>query len=404
MEKPHHNSLFEPLAAIMSTHSPAQIDQQPAQAVRSGIQIPKYIPQFDGLRGIAILAVLFAHLSYMHSIGFAHLFQYGRTGVDLFFVLSGFLITGILLDTKHLHGYFKNFYARRALRIWPLYYGILFLFFFLLPVLFPHYLFYTDRKTWPYFVTYTQNLFFHYERSIPLTPTWSLAVEEQYYMFWAPVVFLFGRKSLRNILLGMIVFSFCFRVISSLRGAPLDFIHNFTLCRLEPLAAGGLAALWLRSEKCTPAKWARGGMMALAIGLAGVAIALVDWGIDGPIYSYPFLAAAYAGVLALSLTANPANTLVGRTLTQRWLAYVGKISYGVYLMHVPIFMGIDLATRKLLETSQFSMPKQVLIVCVAFAATFLAASISWFCFEQPILRLKQYFRSENPALESAEAK
>jgi peptidoglycan/LPS O-acetylase OafA/YrhL len=388
----------------MSTYSLPQLRQQLPEPVRPGLQIPKYIPQFDGLRGIAILAVLFAHLTYIHSIRSAHIFQYGRTGVDLFFVLSGFLITGILLDTKNSRGYFKNFYARRALRIWPLYYGILLLIFFLFPVFFSRYLIYTNRNTWPYYATYAQNLFYHFDDSAPLTPTWSLAVEEQYYMFWAPVVFLFGRKSLRNILFGMIVFSFCFRVISSLRGAPLEFLHNFTLCRLEPLSAGGLAALWLRSEKCSPVKWARGGMMALTIGLAGVAIALVDWGIDGPIYSYPFLASAFAGVLALSLTANPATTLVGRALTQRWLAYTGKISYGIYLMHVPVFMGVDIAARKLWGASQYSGAKQVLLVCVAFAATYLAASISWFCFERPILRLKEYFRLEKPTLESAGAK
>jgi len=388
----------------MSTHSSILIDRQAVQPVRGGIRIPQYIPQFDGLRGIAILIVLLAHLTSLQGFEFARLFQYGRTGVDLFFVLSGFLITGILLDTKELPGYFKNFYARRALRIWPPYYAILFLFFILFPLLFPGHLFFTGKNTWPYFVTYTQNLFFHYERSIPLGPTWSLAVEEQYYMFWAPVVFLFGRKSLRDILLGMIVFSFCFRVISFFRGAPLDFVHNFTLCRLEPLAAGGLAALWLRSEKCTPVKWARGGMIALTIGLAGVAIALVDWGVESPIFSYPFLASAFAGMLALSLTADPANTLVGRFLTQRWLTYTGRISYGVYLIHVPIFMGVDIAARRIWGTAHYSGMRQALMICAAFAAVYAVASISWFCFERPILRLKEYFRSEKPALQDAPAR
>ena len=388
----------------MSTYPPTEIDQQPSQTGRGGIHIPTYIPQFDGLRGIAILAVLFAHLSYMNSLGFAHLFQYGRTGVDLFFVLSGFLITGILLDTKNSAGYFKNFDARRALRIWPLYYGILFMFFVLLPLLFPRHSFLTDKNSWPYYVTYTQNLFYNFDRSIPLTPTWSLAVEEQYYMFWAPVVFLCGWKSLRNILLGMIVFSFCFRVISSYRDAPLDFVHNFTLGRLEPLSTGGLAALWLRSPKCTPEKWARGGMMALAIGLAGVALSLVDWGINSPIYSYPFLAAAFAGLTALSLTANPQTTFIGRVLTQRLLVYTGRISYGVYLIHVPIFMGVDIAMQKLWKTSQLSSGKQLLMAGGALAITYLAASISWFCFEKPILRLKKYFQSQKPTLEAAGAK
>src|ERR1700733_7570196 len=95
-----------------------------------GMPIPKHIPQLDGLRGIAILIVLLAHLDYLQGVAFARVLQYGRTGVDLFFVLSGFLITGILLDTKEFPGYFKNFYARRALRIWPIYYAMLILFFF----------------------------------------------------------------------------------------------------------------------------------------------------------------------------------------------------------------------------------------------------------------------------------
>lgn len=375
-----------------------------SEQMRGGIQIPKYIPQLDGLRGIAILAVLFAHLTYLNSIRFAHIFQYGRTGVDLFFVLSGFLITGILLDTKTLPGYFKNFYARRALRIWPLYYGVIFFFFVLFPAAFPQHAFSADRNTWPYYVSYTQNLFFHFNHSAPLTPTWSLAVEEQYYMFWAPVVFLCGRKSLRNILLGMIVFSFCFRVISSYRGAPLEFIHNFTLCRLEPLAAGGLAALWLRSEKCTPAKWARGGVMAFTIGVAGVALTLVDWGGDVPVYSYPFLAAAFAGILALALMASPGNTFVGRALTQRWLVYTGRISYGVYLIHVPIFMGVAFVARRFWGEPYYSGARQALMISAALAAVFLLASISWFCFERPILRLKEYFRFGKPTLESAAAK
>jgi peptidoglycan/LPS O-acetylase OafA/YrhL len=374
------------------------------EQVRVGIQIPRYIPLFDGLRGIAILAVPFAHLTYLDSIGVAHIFQYGRTGVDLFFVLSGFLITGILLDTKALPGYFKNFSARRALGIWPLYYGILFFFFAFFPLAFPQHTFSTDRRTWPYYVSHTQSLFFHFVHSAPLIPISSLAAEEPYYMFWAPVVFLCGRKSIRNILPGMIVFSFCFRIICSYRGAPLEFIHNFTLCRLEPLAAGGLAAVWLRSEKCTRTKWALGGAMAFTIGIAGVAVTIVDWGGDVPIFSYPFLAAAFADTLALALMANPANTFVGRALTQRWLVYTGRISYGVYLIHVPIFMAIGVAARRMWGEANYSRSREALLLFVAFAAVFLVASISWFCFERPILRLKEYFRSGKPTLEIAGAK
>jgi len=375
-----------------------------AEAARGGMRIPKYIPQFDGLRGIAILIVLLAHLTYLEGIGFAQLFKYGRTGVDLFFVLSGFLITGILLDTKGLPGYFKNFYARRALRIWPAYYAILLLIFVLVTI-FPNLdSFYTDVKAWPYYATYTQNLFSHFQRSVFLGPTWSLAVEEQYYLFWAPVVFLCRRKSLRNILLGMIVFSLCFRAVSFFRGASLDFVHDFTLCRLEPLAAGGLAALWLRSGKCNLPNWNRLGLIALIVGVVGVFLALINWGFETRIYSYPFLAAAFAGMLALSLTANPTTTLMGRALTQRWLVYTGRISYGVYLIHVPIFICVSLAARRFWGTPHYSSVRQVLMVCVAFAAVYAVASISWFCFERPILRLKDKFRSGKPVLDSAAVK
>jgi peptidoglycan/LPS O-acetylase OafA/YrhL len=375
-----------------------------AEAARGGMRIPKYIPQFDGLRGIAILVVLLAHLTYLDGIRFARVFEYGRTGVDLFFVLSGFLITGILLDTKELPGYFKNFYARRALRIWPPYYAV-FLIFFVLSPLFSHGgSFLTDVKTWPYYATYTQNLFFNFPKSVPLGPTWSLAVEEQYYFFWAPVVFFCGRKSLRNILLGMIVFSLCFRAASFFRGASLDFVHDFTLCRLEPLAAGGLAALWLRSDKCNLRKWNGWATIALMVGVSGVRLALIDWGFETRIYSYPFLAAAFAGMLALSLTANQATTFLGRALTQRWLVYTGRISYGVYLIHVPIFICMSLAGRRLWGTSQYSAVKQALMVCMAFAAVYAVASISWFCFERPILRLKERFRSAKTAVEGAPAR
>src|ERR1017187_3546542 len=367
-------------------------------AADSAMRIPKYIPQFDGLRGIAILIVLLAHLSYLPDFSFGRIFQYGRTGVDLFFVLSGFLITGILLDTKELPGYFKNFYARRALRIWPLYYGMVILVFFLLPFLFPHRSFFTDLRTWPYYVTYTQNLFFHFERSAPLGPTWSLAVEEQYCIVWAPVVFLCGRKTLQNFLIGMIIFSFCLRIVSFFLGASLDFVHDFTLCRLEPLAAGGLAALWLRSGKCNLRKWNRCGWIAVMIGAAGGALAIKDWGIQTRIFSYPFLAATFTGMLALSLTADPVSSFAGRALTQRWLVYTGRISYGVYLIHVPIFMGISLAVRRIWAASPFSGAMQVLMICAAFAAVYTVASISWFFFERPILRFKERFRASKSVL------
>src|SRR5215467_12897780 len=96
---------------------------------QTAFPIPPYIPQFDGIRAVSILAVFVAHSEFMRALPHASFLEYGRVGVDLFFVLSGFLITGILLDSKSSPNYFRNFYARRALRIWPLYYLLLALIF-----------------------------------------------------------------------------------------------------------------------------------------------------------------------------------------------------------------------------------------------------------------------------------
>jgi peptidoglycan/LPS O-acetylase OafA/YrhL len=356
------------------------------------------------LRGLAILAVLLAHLTYMPEVRFSLIFQYGRLGVDLFFVLSGFLITGILLDSKEIAGYFKNFYARRALRIWPLYYAVLVIFFGLLPLFLSPPTFATDIRTWAYYATYAQNLFLHFPHSVPLQPTWSLAVEEQYYMVWALVVFFSGRAALRNWLVGMIVFSFSLRASGYFHGASLEFMHNFTLCRLEPLAAGGLAGLWLRSRNCNLRRWNRGAWIALLIGCGGVLLSLVDWGVQSLILSYPFVASAFAGLLAIALTANPSTSSMGKALTQKWLTYTGKISYGIYLIHVPIFMAISCATRHILGTAPPSLGLQLLVVLAGFGSVYLVASLSWRFFERPILRWKEKFRPSGPALRDAVAR
>jgi len=218
------------------------------------------------------------------------------------------------------------------------------------------------------------------------------------------VVFFCGLKTLINVLLGMILFSFCFRVASLLTGSSLDFVYTFTLCRLEPLAVGGLAAIWLRSETCTYERWNRVGVIALMTGLAGVLLSLVDWPKESSVYGYPFLAAVFGATLALSLTSNPGTTFVGRALTQHWLVYTGRISYGVYLIHVPIFIVVSRTARRMWGDSGYSKLTQVLIVCAAFVAVYAVASLSWFCFERPILRLKEKFRARKPLPESAAAK
>ena len=113
--------------------------------------VPGYIPQFDGLRGLAILSVLIGHSGFLEALPHAGMLEYTRFGVDLFFVLSGFLITGILTDSKGSQHYFRNFYARRALRIWPLYYLVLFVAFVVVPLFEPA-MRPTAAGVWPVFM------------------------------------------------------------------------------------------------------------------------------------------------------------------------------------------------------------------------------------------------------------
>jgi peptidoglycan/LPS O-acetylase OafA/YrhL len=213
--------------------------------IKTAFPVASYIPQFDGLRALSILAVFLAHSEYLRALPHASFLEYGRLGVDLFFVLSGFLITGILLDSKESAHYLRNFYARRALRIWPLYY------FVLTAVFVIGYLFMPLRRSeatriWPYFYLYIQNLNLQLPAPFGLQPTWSLAIEEQFYVTWPLLVGFLRERTLMRALSGFVILSVVLRIIGYDTGASLKFIHNFTLCRFDAIAFGGIAAIWLR--------------------------------------------------------------------------------------------------------------------------------------------------------------
>ena len=178
------------------------------------LSLPKHILALDGLRGMAILGVILFHAaveyapSTLSGKALGAVFNVGWGGVDLFFVLSGFLITGILLETRGTAGFFRNFYARRTLRIFPLYYGVLFVIF----VVLPHYRPFdtpglqTIARNQGWFWTYLTNFGFIVHGSVfgnsdwlLLNHFWSLAVEEQFYLVWPLLVYLLSGRSLRVI-------------------------------------------------------------------------------------------------------------------------------------------------------------------------------------------------------------
>ena len=225
----------------------------------------KHIVCLDGVRGIAILLVMCAHLMPSQPIGFVPLeyvrkvFEAGWIGVDLFFVLSGFLITGILLDSRGRAHALRNFYARRSLRIFPLYFAVLIGGLLLLPAL--GYTYEGQQATesnqlWLW--TYTTNLFIVSEQSyfftadgLKLAHLWSLAVEEHFYLAWPLAVLYLPVRRLMGISLSIILGALLIRCVIYLNGSAGLTNYVLTICRMDSLMFGSVLALGTRLPSAT---------------------------------------------------------------------------------------------------------------------------------------------------------
>src|ERR1700677_347608 len=220
------------------------------------MRIPRHIPQFDFLRGVAVLMVMLFHASHdVHSFPMARYVSFGWAGVDLFFVLSGFLITGILFETRDQKGYFINFYARRILRIWPLYYALLGMMFVAVPLLTPRWnaaAMGNARPAWA-FVLFVQNLAVGHLITGPLSPTWSLAIEEQFYFVWPLLIWLLPRKSVQRLAAALIICSPLLRLGLMLGHVQISIYYN-TLTPLDGLDGGSFLAIWLRDADAATVK------------------------------------------------------------------------------------------------------------------------------------------------------
>src|SRR4051794_17305081 len=224
-----------------------------------------HIPALDGLRGVAILLVLVFHFSESHSAmsgWFQKLHRIaasGWVGVDLFFVLSGFLITSILFEAKRSSGYFRNFYMRRVLRIFPLYYGVLVVAFLLIPLVHPYQnpRYQTIAAHQGYLWAYLQNYVTWIDWK-GFTHFWSLAVEEQFYLVWPTVVFCLNRKSLMWVCGVLICVALAVRVgrVVSYHDLPAaqyqaiaQATYYYTFCRMDALLVGAFLALAAHGER-----------------------------------------------------------------------------------------------------------------------------------------------------------
>ena len=217
------------------------------------------VPVLDGIRGIAILLVMMFHfwavgtarLSYPLERAYSSIAGMGWIGVDLFFVLSGFLITGILLDLRRNPDYFRIFYGRRTVRIFPLYYAALTVFFLVVPMLLTHLhhqrAFDVETGTagklfaWTYLLNWYEGLKGFQIIPHPLQHFWSLAIEEQFYLVWPFLVLKLARRRLIQVCFGLMALGLFMRAVMYWIHLPIA-AYTWTICRADPLAAGAIVA------------------------------------------------------------------------------------------------------------------------------------------------------------------
>jgi len=352
-----------------------------ADSVRATVGTTGRIPQLDAVRGIAILVVIFHNYSsQLSSLPLQSLARYGWMGVDLFFVLSGYLITGILFDTKQSPSYFKNFYARRCLRIWPLYYLILIFMFVVIPFVRPSIgsaMFARSSPWWAY-PFFLQNFLVYHSTGAagPLGVTWSVAIEEQFYVVWAVAVRYCSYVQLRRIAATVICLSPVLRLYLSFHHVEL---YSNVFCRLDGLMAGGLIALVVRSDSFHPSRFLRTAWLSLFVALP---LAFVTDSFGARWITFSLSAVASAALVYLAMFA--AQKWLQAALASRWLMYTGTISYGLYLLHK-----IPLDLTLLIHWNRH--PMLTLLLCLV--ASYVLAILSWSLLEQPFLRLKRRFES-----------
>ncbi len=378
------------------------------QPVRPKTREAKHIPELDGIRGIAILVVLIGHFgstangeSVKLGRTLSEVFGLGWIGVDLFFVLSGFLITGILLDSKGSNGYFSNFYARRTLRIFPLYFLYIFVFFHVAMPL-GHMLHHgenidTSGEIW--YWLYLPNWWNGSGHSIKyLIHFWSLGIEEQFYFTWPLIVMLASKKILKAICVTFVIFSPVLRCIFTIHSStPPVYLYNFTPFRLEPIALGALIAILVREDDTPvfvvrtmkylwiPAALAFAGISLYSgtTGLAAIAISR---------FGYTCVDLAFASLVFFVAKSVRQNRKVG-FLRNRVLRSCGKYSYGMYVLHMPIVIFLSIPLAYLFSRIHLDTPSARVMVAIALGTglTYIVALISWNVLENPLLRLKSRF-------------
>jgi peptidoglycan/LPS O-acetylase OafA/YrhL len=367
------------------------------------------LKELDGVRGVAVLMVMTAHIFSQAEVfwknGLTEFFSLatamGLTGVDFFFVLSGFLITSILLKNKGQQHYFRNFYARRSLRIFPVYYfciTIIFIGYFVFgnasiqTVFSTGFWFYSYLHNWIYAINAAPGLYFSH--------LWSLAIEEQFYLTWPLVIFFVDRKYLFQIGTGVILLALAVRIFVVFGLGNLDIINTFpyysTITRIDSLMVGALIAVAFQTDtlKQQLAKDAPKLLLMFFV-VVGACVAVQPaspiWNNRSMLTIGLTVIALLAGALIILLQTQEENHPARRFFRLPSLLFFGKYSYALYLFHWPI---ASLLITLYGKSNATGWPVWLSFLIIFYGGTILAALLSWNLLEKHALKLKRHFENK----------
>lgn len=351
-----------------------------------------YYPALDGLRGIAILLVV-----CYHNFGFINYLFFGWLGVDLFFVLSGFLITDILLKTREEPHYLRNFFGRRMLRIFPLYYLTLVTFLLVIPqvnrnILSLDYYVQNQAWLWMYLQNWLYSIYPPPGEANALMHLWSLAVEEQFYLVWPFVILLVKKpKNIFFLVLALLAGVIALRLLLwTYKIENLAYFNLYTFTRIDGICIGSMLAALRHFDKTAVTKY----FTIIVFALAAFNFGFYFFNKSSQ-FSFPYLALAgyttFAILFGLFLNhcITHSTDWLNRLLSISPFRFFGRISYGLYIFHWPLYLLLKPFWR---EQQLFDGTNIYISSILSTLLAILLATFSYYLFEMPFLRLKKHFQ------------